>query len=89
MWDVRQVALTPKQVALMQAFLRAPLKLISRVQLMQDVWGTDYMGDTRTLDVHIHGVRKLLKRLQVPFVLETERGQGYRLICSLPESSEN
>ncbi|MBN2394390.1 MAG: winged-helix domain-containing protein [Anaerolineae bacterium] len=85
-WDVRQVALTPKQVALVQAFLREPLTLISRAQLMQDVWGTNYMGDTRTLDVHIHGMRKLLKRLQAPFVLETERGKGYRLVCSLPES---
>lgn len=88
MWDVRQVALAPKQVALVQAFLRAPLMLISRAQLMQDVWGTNYMGDTRTLDVHIHGMRKLLKRLQAPFVLETERGKGYRLICSLPETAE-
>jgi two-component system response regulator RegX3 len=89
LWDVRQVALTPKQVVLVQAFLRAPVKLISRAQLMQDVWGTNYMGDTRTLDVHIHGMRKLLKRLQAPFVLETERGKGYRLVCSLPETSEH
>lgn len=86
MWDTRQVALTPKQVALVQAFLREPDVLLSRAQLMQDVWGTNYLGDTRTLDVHIHGMRKLLRRLQAPFVLETERGKGYRLICSLPES---
>ena len=88
MWDVRQVAMTPKQVALVQAFLREPMTLVSRAQLMQDVWGTNYMGDTRTLDVHIHGVRKLLKRLQAPFVLETERGKGYRLVCCLPEHSK-
>ncbi len=87
-WDTRQVALAPKQVALVQAFLRAPDTLVSRAQLMQDVWGTNYMGDTRTLDVHIHGMRKLLKRLQAPFLLETERGKGYRLTCCLPESSE-
>ena len=87
-WDVRQVALTPKQVVLVRAFLCAPMTLLSRAQLMQDVWGTDFMGDTRTLDVHIHGIRKLLKRLQAPFVLETERGKGYRLLCCLPESSE-
>lgn len=88
MWDTRQVALTPKQVALMQAFLRAPVTLISRVQLMQDVWGTDFMGDTRTLDVHVHWLRKSLERLQSPFVLKTERGKGYRLLCSLPELPE-
>ena len=86
-WDTKQVALAPKQVVLVCAFLRAPTTLISRAQLMQDVWGTDYMGDTRTLDVHIHGMRKLFKRLQAPFVVETERGKGYRLVCSLPESA--
>ena len=64
------------------------MTLLSRAQLMQDVWGTNFLGDTRTLDVHIHGMRKLLKRLQAPFVLETERGRGYRLICRLPESSD-
>lgn len=87
-WDTRQVALTPKQVVLVQAFLRAPDALLSRAQLMQDVWGTNYLGDTRTLDVHIHGMRRLLKRLQAPFVLETERGKGYRLICCSSESLE-
>jgi two-component system response regulator RegX3 len=87
-WETRQVALTPKQTALIRAFLRAPDKALSRAQLMQDVWGTDFMGDTRTLDVHIHWLRKSLDRLQAPFVVTTERGKGYRLATLLPAPSE-
>lgn len=89
LWDTKPVALSPKQVALVQAFLRAPDTLLSRAQLMQDVWGTDFMGDTHTLDMHIHGMRTLLARLQAPFVVKTERGKGYRLVCSLPEPSDH
>ncbi len=90
-WETRQVALTPKQTTLIQAFLRAPDKVLSRAQLMQDVWGTDFLGDTRTLDVHIHWLRKSLERLQAPFVVATERGKGYRLtrLLSSPSLEEN
>src|SRR5690606_22547710 len=45
--------ITPKLVRLLEEFLRHPNELISREQLMQNVWQTDYLGDTRTLDVHI------------------------------------
>ncbi len=87
-WETRQVALTPKQTVLIETFMRAPEKVLSRAQLMQDVWGTDFLGDTRTLDVHIHWLRKSLERLQAPFELVTERGKGYRLICCLSESAD-
>ncbi len=87
-WETRQVALMPKQTTLMRAFLCAPDTILSRTQLMQDVWGTDFMGDTRTLDVHIHSLRRSLARLQAPFTLVTERGKGYRLTTSLPETAE-
>ncbi len=81
MWDTNQVPLTPKQAALTLAFLHAPEQILSRAQLMQDVWGTDFLGDTRTLDVHIHWLRKSLKQLQAPFALKTFRGEGYQLIA--------
>lgn len=79
-WKSEQVPLTPKQAALTLAFLREPGSVLSRADLMQDVWGTNYLGDTRTLDVHVHWLRQAFERLQVPFVIETLRGQGYRLI---------
>jgi DNA-binding response OmpR family regulator len=79
-WHAHQVPFTPKQAELMQAFLQSPETLLSRAHLMQEVWGTDYLGDTRTLDVHIHWLRKALKTLEAPFALKTHRGKGYRLI---------
>ncbi len=79
-WHGQQEPLTPKQASLMLVLLAAPGTVVSREQLMMEVWGTDYMGDTRTLDVHIHWLRKALDQLHVPFEIETERGVGYRLI---------
>jgi DNA-binding response OmpR family regulator len=85
-WGGQQVPMTPKQVTLAQHFLASPDTIISREHLMQKVWGTAYMGDTRTLDVHIHWLRKAILDLEAPFVIETERGIGYRLVSSLPEA---
>ena len=85
MWHTRQIPLTPKQAALTLAFLRSPEETLSRARLMQEVWGTDYLGDTRTLDVHIHWLRKSLKQLQSPFVIKTLRGQGYQLVMTQPQ----
>ncbi len=79
-WRGQQVPLTPKQAALAQVFLTSPETVISREHLMKEVWGTDYMGDTRTLDVHIHWLRKALTQTEAPFEIETERGVGYRLV---------
>jgi len=85
-WDTEEFFLTPKQTALLEAFLLAPEKTLSRAYLMQEVWGTDYLGDTRTLDVHLHGLRKALRSLEAPFHLVTQRGKGYRLV-SLDEET--
>ncbi|MBN1248082.1 MAG: response regulator transcription factor [Anaerolineae bacterium] len=79
-WRGNQVPLTPKQASLARVFLESPRVVISREQLMHEVWGTDYMGDTRTLDVHIHWLRKALDQTHAPFELETERGVGYRMV---------
>jgi DNA-binding response OmpR family regulator len=47
---------------------------------MEEVWGTQYLGDRRTLHVHIHWLRNALEELEVPFHIETVRGKGYRLV---------
>jgi len=77
-WDNKQVLLTPKQATSTLAFLSNPERILSCVYLMQKVWGTDFLGDARTLDVHIHWFRKALKQLQAPFTLTTLRRQGYK-----------
>jgi two-component system phosphate regulon response regulator PhoB len=72
--------LTPKLMQLLQEFIRHPNEVVSRRQLMQNVWKTDYIGDTRTLDVHIRWVRELIEENPAkPQLLLTVRGQGYCL----------
>lgn len=52
----------------------------SREQLLQDVWGYEFAGETRTVDVHVHWLRQLLEDDPArPTVLETIRGVGYVL----------
>lgn len=73
----REVALNPKQAQLLEAFFRRPNQVIERSWLMKTVWETDYVGDTRTLDVHIRWVRQALGLEPSP--LKTIRGVGYCL----------
>jgi DNA-binding response OmpR family regulator len=88
MWQGQRVPLTPKQAALALTFLRQPDTLHTRANLMQDVWGTSFLGDTRTMDVHIHWFRKALKQLGAPFDLVTQRRKGYYFCQSLSGSDE-
>ncbi len=71
--------LTPKQCRLLEVFMNNPRKVLSRKFLMREVWETDYMGDTRTLDVHIRWLReKIEDDPSHPLYLQTVRGIGYR-----------
>lgn len=75
------IALTPKLVDLLTEFLSAPGEVLSRGVLMQRVWKTDYLGDTRTLDVHVRWIRRLIEENPAaPRRLVTVRGQGYRFV---------
>jgi DNA-binding response OmpR family regulator len=72
--------LTPKLAHLLEQFLRHPHQVLTRRELMQRVWKTDYIGDTRTLDVHIRWVREHIEKNPAkPKFLKTVRGQGYVL----------
>ncbi len=73
--------LTPKLAGLAELFLKHPNTVIARKMLIQQVWNTDYMGDTRTLDVHIRWLREAVEdNPSRPRVITTVRGVGYRLI---------
>lgn len=73
--------LTPKEFILIKLFMTRTGQTISRKMLMKEVWDTDYLGDTRTLDVHIRWVReKVEESPSKPQVLITVRGQGYKLL---------
>lgn len=72
--------LTPKQAQLVGLFLRNPDQTIDRKTIMSEVWDTEYIGDTRTLDVHIRWLRKVMEvDSKKPRYLKTVRGVGYRL----------
>lgn len=73
--------LTPKQFRLLSLFMSHPGEVLTRKQLMKEVWETDYTGDTRTLDVHIHWVREKLGDVPgQPKYLQTVRRVGYRFV---------
>ena len=76
-----QVTLTPKEFALLQALMEHPGRVLSRAQLLEQVWGWTYTENTRTVDVHIQTLRQKLASV-LPGAensIETVRGLGYRL----------
>lgn len=75
--DGENVALTYKEFELLRLFLSHPGTAFSRDQLMADVWGTDYCGETRTVDMHIRTLRQKLGAYGEK--IETVRGVGYRM----------
>ena len=81
-WDGEK-RLTPKETRLLQVLLNRVGSTVSRKYLIKQVWETDYLGDTRTLDVHISWLRRAIEKdpLQ-PRLLQTVRGEGYRLDLS-------
>jgi DNA-binding response OmpR family regulator len=71
--------LRPKEAALLVYFMLNPGKVLSREQIVRDVWETDYIGDTRTLSVHVCWLRmKIEEDPGAPILLRTVRGVGYR-----------
>lgn len=70
----------PKAFELLAFLLRNPGQVFSREQLLADVWGYDYAGETRTVDVHVHWLRAEIEPdPKQPKVIETVRGSGYVL----------
>ncbi len=77
----KNFALTPKEFILLKLFIAKAGQLVTRKMLMQEVWETDYLGDTRTLDVHIRWLReKIEDNASKPQRLVTVRRQGYRFV---------
>ena len=75
-----QQRLPLKEFELLEMFLRNPGRVLTRGQLIDRVWGSDYVGDTKTLDVHVKRLRaKLEPNPSEPQYLVTVRGLGYKL----------
>ncbi len=79
--DGEVVALPPKEFELLETLLRRKGRLLTRELLIEIVWGTDYVGDTKTLDVHVKRLRQKLERdPHRPRHLVTVRGLGYKFV---------
>ncbi len=75
-----QVAIPLKEFELLEFLMRNAGRVLTRVQLIDRVWGSDYVGDTKTLDVHIKRLRaKIEKDPANPEHIQTVRGMGYKM----------
>ena len=73
------LALAPKEFELLSTFMRHSGEVLPRSFLIHEIWNTDYLGDTRMLDVHIRWVRRKIEDdPSAPTYLRTVRGVGYR-----------
>ena len=75
--DGERVSLTLKEFELLRLFLSSPGVVFTRETLLASIWDTEYIGETRTVDMHIRTLRQKLGRCGA--MIETVRGVGYRL----------
>lgn len=74
------ISLPLKEFELLEFLMRNPGRVLTRNQLIDRVWGSDYVGDTKTLDVHIKRLRaKVEKDPANPTLIQTVRGLGYKI----------
>ncbi|NEP78719.1 MAG: response regulator transcription factor [Okeania sp. SIO3C4] len=75
----QEVKISPKQFRLLELFMSYPRRVWSREQLLEQVWGPDFIGDSKTVDVHIRWLREKLElNPSKPEYVITVRGFGYR-----------
>ena len=78
--DGEAVAMPPREFELLELFMRNPGRALARGEIIDGVWGADYVGDTKTLDVHVKRIRaKIEVEPGDPKLLITVRGVGYKL----------
>ena len=78
--DDEKLELTPKEYEMLKLLAENAGKVFSREQLLEKIWGYEYFGDTRTVDVHVRHLRAKLERVpEMAEAIETVRGVGYKL----------
>ena len=75
--DGVEIACTPKEYAIIEFLARDPGSVITRQELLDSVWGANWYGSTKMIDVHVAALRK---KLGDAVVIETVRGVGFRLV---------
>ena len=74
----KRVDAPPKEIELLYYLASSPNRVFTRAQLLDDVWGFDYFGDTRPVDVHVKRLREKLEGVSDKWELKTVWGVGYK-----------
>ena len=85
----QDVPLTPKEFDLLYILARVPDRVFSRRELFSQVWGFDYLGDSRTVDVHVGTLRKKLEAGAHHRYIRTVRGAGYCFEVTAPSIGDD
>jgi two-component system alkaline phosphatase synthesis response regulator PhoP len=81
------IPLRPKEFEVLLHLVQRPGMVITRDDLMNIVWGFDYIGGQRTVDVHVSSLRKKLEMNQQTVQIDSIRGVGYKLVVKKPAKS--
>lgn len=76
--DGKQIDTPPKELELIYHLANNPNRVYTRDQLLDEVWGFDYYGDSRTVDVHVKRLREKLENISYEWSLKTVWGVGYK-----------
>ncbi|HJH62632.1 MAG TPA: response regulator transcription factor [Firmicutes bacterium] len=82
--DGKRVDTPPKELELLFHLASSPNRVFTRNQLLDEVWGFDYFGDSRTVDVHIKRLREKLEGVSTQWSLKTVWGVGYKFEVNTP-----
>ena len=74
----QKLEIPPKEIELLYFLASSPNRVFTRAQLLDDVWGFDYFGDTRTVDVHVKRLREKLQGVSDQWEIKTVWGVGYK-----------
>ncbi|WP_130848288.1 response regulator transcription factor [Intestinimonas timonensis] len=85
--DGKRVDTPPKELELLYHLAVSPNRVFTRNQLLDEVWGFDYFGDSRTVDVHIKRLREKLEGVSDQWSLKTVWGVGYKFEVLTPENT--
>jgi two-component system response regulator MprA len=75
----KKLDLTAREFELLEYFLRNPNRVLTRQMIFQSVWGTDFLGGSKVIDVNVSNLRDKLEQDDAPRIIQTVRGVGYAL----------
>ena len=88
--DGKKVPTPPKEMELLYHLASTPNRVYTRNQLLDEVWGFDYFGDSRTVDVHIKRLREKIENVSSQWALKTVWGVGYKFeLAGAPGAKES